>query len=326
MPYELDGNFSDFRRDLPAAKAYMPYPTDTCTMGYKSKKSLLWVYGNFVQYHMRLNPALIPALAEKIDSIFPYNDRLRNKNYFIEGHPLDYIEGVSNSANLERDTTRLKHKRKQNKRKRNRRRKLNESQSKKHTEDGMECVSAAFHVRNGKPGSDGSHRTALQGKEHIIELNKYSEHLKLSNKKVCDVYVAALYLDDTIFMDPEEMKSIPYNIKMLNRTELPDENTEVEALLPQLKKDGFPVHEIFTDYFVDLMLMGIADIFIGSHSNAFTLVAALRRVWHSNAPMNYTSFIDSHYSPPVLVPLEHSIDYWQSWPRGEGGFIGGVEI
>ena len=308
MPYNTDVSISDFRRNLTAAKAYLKYPTDTCTAAFKTKKSLLWVFGNFVQYHMRLNSALVPKIAAKIDSVFPDRHRLRNKNYFLEGHPLDNIEKLNTEKALGKNRP-------------SRRRRLRSSEFKQIDE--KTCVTAALHVRNGMP--DG-HRHSLSGVEHIEMLDKFAVEFALQNKKICEVYVSAFNLDDTIFANPNKMANIAYNIKTLNRTDIPDKKTETEYVLNSLKAAGFPVHDIVAEYLLDIMLMGIADIYIGSHSNLFTIAAGLRRVWHPTAPMNHTSFLNSIFSPPHWVPLDQSVDFWNSWPMNEGGFRGGVGL
>ena len=315
-------NFSDFRRDMDAAKAYLPYPTDVCTMGTKTKKSMLWLVGNFFQYHMRLDPILIPKYASAIENIFPDSLHMENKNYFIQGHPLDHVK-QARRLREEKKQIKTKHEQK----------KLhdsngNDNQSVNDREasiaDNLTCVSAALHVRGGRP--DGS-RKPFHGKEHIAMLDGYGDELARENKKICDVFVGSDHMNNTIFVDTNELRNIPYNIKTIEHIEMPGvPNEEIEFLLTMLHNQNYRFDDIVLEYLLDVHLYALADIFVGSHSSIFTLVASLRVVWRPDVPRVWTGYLDSHTQPPKHITLDKSIEFWHQWQIASGGFLGGVPI
>jgi hypothetical protein len=184
----------------------------------------------------------------------------------------------------------------------------------------MQCVTASLHVRNGHP--DG-HRLPFRGIEHLATLDKYAEELARENKTICTVFVASDRLEHTVFADSKKMSRIPYNIKTLEHIKLPGNDSEIEPMLAEMHASGkYKFEDIYIEYLVDLHLLAMADIYIGSHSNFFSIIAGLRAVWFPEAPYNYTAFLDSHVKPPQLVTLDNSKYFWDGWM--EGGFIGGV--
>lgn len=53
------------------AYQYIPNPSDICTIGIITQKSLLWVFGQMIHYHIRLPPALEHRVETRVQQIFP---------------------------------------------------------------------------------------------------------------------------------------------------------------------------------------------------------------------------------------------------------------
>ena len=257
---------------------FIKKPCDICTLAKKSNKTILWVMGQMLHYHMRLPDFFQRQVDARIETIFP-------KNLTAEIDPI----------------TKLK------------------------------CMSASLHVRGGTPDFS---RRPFDGKDHIHILNQYNKKFKALNSTICKVYVSGDHLEDTIFY-PQELKnqtggnfSAPFTVRngsfvFMSLPRYIAAPGELEHQVKFIKfQSNITMVSLYSEYVEDLLLHAQSDLFVGSHSNMYAAVSALRKAYHPSAKNDMTCFLDSRRSPPPLECL-NTMGAYTFFRDAYAGFNGG---
>lgn len=289
-----------------------------CDIARISKKTLYWTFGQFLHYHiMRVPYHLDDFYYKRLHKVFPRQLEtmadavLHNRN----GHNKHYHHIGRAAASVDPGT-------------------------------GLTCVSAALHVRGGAP--DGK-RVPFTGPEHAKALEKYSSALALSNKTICTVYVAGDHMDAIIFSPNEPVTAnappVEYDVIVPGKevqaqqpfpssfvfTSLPHfrpRPAEIEFQISRLQNssNNITMEYVYAEFVSDLIVFAHADIFIGSHSNVYAIVASLREAYHPEYFNNQSCYLDSHASKrdpsggPSTICLGDSIPFFRD---AFGGFSAG---
>lgn len=190
-------------------------------------------------------------------------------------------------------------------------------------------VTIGVHIRGGSPDQQ---RKPLQVENIVKKVDEKVEELKQRGKIVTQVFMCS----DT---QETSIRSIEYMNKMYPRNFsyviLPHLNysigTEAEFVLrDNISKSNTAVSiptdfEIFSEWLADVEILAHADVFIGSHSNIYVAVAALRVARFPERPMCDTGYFDSHYDPPVWMEEGgNQVHGTPIWKNAFGGFRGGI--
>ena len=258
-------------------------PTDICTLASRSKKTILWVMGQFLHYHMRLPHLWEKKVRARVETIFPkISNKLKKK---------DEIDPVT----------------------------------------GKKCITASIHVRGGTPDFS---RKPMDGTDHYRALQHYNLKLNAKNTTICKVYVSGDHLEDTIFF-PKNLKigevgnfSAAFTVQngsfvFMSLPRYIAAPGELEYQVVNIRNShNITMSYLYSEYIEDLLLHAEADVFIGSHSNIFAIVGALRHAYHPNFKSDQTCYLDSRYSPPPLHCM-NSYDVIAFYHGALGGFNGG---
>ena len=92
----------------------------------------------------------------------------------------------------------------------------------------------------------------------------------------------------------------------------------------RLERNGFSRRTMAMEYFTDVEILAQADAFIGSSSNVYTLVTALRVARGFDSFANHSCFMKLTTSPPTLH-CEGTQDALEEWRHHSfGGYTGGA--
>jgi hypothetical protein len=272
------------------------FPADICTMGKAAKKTILWVFGQFLHYHIRLGTVGKKFIRDRMEQIFP------------------------------------------------------KIAPKVDPKTGYTCVSASIHVRAGAPDFHRKHFNGTEHKEVLVTKSK--ELQKLYNQTICTVYVSSDHLEELIFFPPNTFPSTnitaannnnnhQYSVEFIPSQTMQDEYFTYKTLPhllmepgeieyqvnhwkndPTMASQGVTMEYIYLEYLCDLILFAQTDIFIGSHSNAFAIVAPLRVAYNPGRQNDDTCFLDSRSSYLDLKCLG-TYDAALFFRDAYGGFNGG---
>lgn len=268
------------------ALAFINRPCDICTLARVSKKTILWVLGQLLHYHMRLPHAREKKIRNTVEGVF---QKLSKKSNIKNKEDIDPITG-------------------------------------------MKCVTASIHVRGGSPDFS---RRPFDGTDHYLALKHYNTRLRPKNTTICKVYVSGDHVEDTIFFPKQanrgQVGSFTTGFTVHNESfvfvslpryiALPGE-LEYQAMTIK-KSRNVTMSYLYSEYVEDLLLHAEADIFIGSHSNIFAIVGALRHAYHPEFRSDSTCYLDSRYVPPPLFCMG-SWKVLEFYHAAFGGFNGGA--
>eukprot|EP00981_Chlorochromonas_danica_P010466 scaffold3237_cov179-Ochromonas_danica.AAC.8 len=169
----------------------------------------------------------------------------------------------------------------------------------------VKCLSAGIHVRGGAP--DGR-RVPFDGTAHLATLREMNGWLSKEGKAICTVFVAGDHLETSTFASrfgewgnkPVKNRG-PLTLEEDGMTLyfIPRYNTgiaELELGLDRVKNAAnveFTMKDLYVEYVTDLQILSTLDVYVGSHSNVFALVDAMRTVYRPDARSDLTCFLDS---------------------------------
>ena len=245
----------------------IPKPCDVCNLAKLVKKSMMWVYGQVLHYHIRLPPALERKIQARIQPIFP------------------------NLVNTTRDHRVIQ--------------KVDRI-SYRDPQTGLRCVTAAIHIRSGDPDisriplNGTEHLQVLHeynvrlraqnvticdvyvGSDHIEDTIFFPKDL-LGKSRVGGFSPAIVHRKDSFVF-----KTLPRYIMAPG---------EIEYQIQAIKTSGnITMEYLYQEFMEDALLYSHADIFIGAFSNMFGLVSALRQAYYPQLPNNATCFFNTRKS------------------------------
>jgi hypothetical protein len=193
-------------------------------------------------------------------------------------------------------------------------------------------ITIGVHIRGGQP--DGQ-RKALKVTDVLKKVDEKVEELKLTGKIVTQVFMCSDTQETNIISKEYMTKMYPRNFSYVI---LPHLNysvgTEAEYILRDQttgnKNNNISIliptdFDIYAEWFTDVEILTHADVFIGSHSNIYITVAALRIARFPERPMRDTGYFDTRYDPPVWMEEGgNPIHGTPIWKNAYGGFRGGV--
>lgn len=293
----------------------IPRPCDVCTLGLKSKKSILWVYGQLIHYQLRLPPAMEQKVLENVAKIFP----VKRAASHVDKTKVRYGEHeIHNTSVVPIDDVFKYH--------------YPLEKGKIDPKTGLHCLTAAIQVRGGNPDI---HRKPLNGTEHLKILLEYNERLKHHNFAICEVYVGADHIEETIFYPksfpkgnvgnftiPFHYQHGPFVFKSLPRyISAPG---EIEYQVPAIKKSGnVTMQLLYQEFMEDVWLYTHSDILLASLSNLYRIAASLRQAYYPRLFNNVTCCVNSK-TVPISLSCANSKESNELFSKLYGGFDGGV--
>lgn len=182
-----------------------------------------------------------------------------------------------------------------------------------------QCLTAAVHIRGGLLDCQ---RKPVNGQEHLKELYALNETLLKENKTICSVLLTSDNIYNTIFANVTLGKITDWNgLEVLALPRFTEFKDDLELNLGKLKSNvSFDTRKLFMDWYEDAFLSAHVDIYIGSHSNLFIVVSALRSALHPQLPNEFTCFLDSQRgNAKTCMGTSQMHMFWQAKCRGFNG-------
>jgi hypothetical protein len=165
-----------------------------------------------------------------------------------------------------------------------------------------DSVSIGVHLRGGKPDVG---RKPLQLDEMMTQIDDTVARLAKANQTVSQVYICSDEQDTNIISAEHMSKLYPRKFRYAI---LPHLNysmgTEAEWAFADKKKNLSPA-DVYAEFLADIHILAHADVFIGSRSNIYIVVAALRAASYPDRPLENCGYLDSLSSPPKYVGETH---------------------
>lgn len=189
-------------------------------------------------------------------------------------------------------------------------------------------LTIGYHYRIGH--ADGA-RKPVDVDYHVLVIDSIVNNITNSGSKVEKVYLSGCCTENDHTIISQEKMTEKYNrdykFSILPQTLLG--NGEVEfALTNALRSKSSsrpPTYKLYTEFMADIEAFTRVDIFIGTRSNVYGVVAALRMSRYPDRPKNHTCFLDILLSPPPLI-CEGSNESKLFWTNAYGpwGLLGGT--
>jgi hypothetical protein len=187
-------------------------------------------------------------------------------------------------------------------------------------------IIVGVHIRGGNPDSG---RIVLHISHYIRVIDDLNFALKLENKSIVAVYMCS-DLPEYTFISVEYLtKTYPRSYKYLT---IPPERGSITRLKEQesehfANNNPHEKRKLATEFFMDIDILSNTDIFIGSQSNIYVLVSALRiarNINKINNFYNHSCFLRSeHASKPPDLNCERSYQVTELWKHlSRGGYSG----
>lgn len=172
---------------------------------------------------------------------------------------------------------------------------------------------AALHIRRGRPDSGRNIFNLAHYVGHLVV--KADEHFHRTGVSITRVIVCSDHTADVMAGVDEAMKKFPrsWHYVFANDTALGDGETEIDL---RHAKTAVDRQRLVMEYFSDTEIMAAADLFIGSHSNVYSIVSALRysRV-HGNPSLDtcFVNNLDRHGGLACEGSPEAHTFWWDSY-------------
>jgi hypothetical protein len=163
--------------------------------------------------------------------------------------------------------------------------------------DGVVEGTVGVHIRAGQP----------DGGRHVISLEKYMQAV---DAKAADLAALGIPVH-TVYFTSDDLNSTVRSQHYLEATyprawryvTLPHTTLgkgEQEMMLRSGDWNDTIRTNIVSEFMSDISILAQSHVFIGSHSNIYAVVAALRLARHPSHSLQYTCFFDSHDPQPKL--------------------------
>lgn len=259
-------------------------PLDVCDMGRRSKKPLIWVMGQLILYHMRPRMDIAEDMKKRINYVFDTSNPPQTRVSETFEPSKDYFG-----------------------------------------------VTIGVHIRSGNP--DGGRRPSNISDAFNYITGIILKDMDSSGRYIQMIYICSDDLEGAGIISEEHMIATysykelnqNYTIKILNHTQF-NEKGEVEtnlhkAIAYNLTRPSPRL--VYLEFLTDIEILVSCDIFIGAHSNVYTLVASLRMARYPTRPLNWTSYIDTHRNPAIIYNEQLNHHFWH---QSYGGFDGGASF
>ncbi len=289
----IPGHFGEPLVNKTDAAALIPGPTDICTQAKLTKKSMLWVFGMILHYHMRLPAKTHKVVRDRLMSVFPKGTGNAPKNI----DPITGKECMTASLHIRAgnpDFGRVP---------------LN----------GQEHFDHLLEYNN---------RIADQNRI-ICSVYVSGDHL---DQTIFAKYITEEF-PKSVNNSRSDEKSVLWPSKLVTAREgsflfkfLPHyvlEPYEIEFQVAQIKQHNkLSMEDLYLEFVTDVKVLSAADIFFGSWSNIFIVTDALRNAYRPELPNNSTCFIQSARASKKLE-CRGGGDVLKIWRDLFGGFLGG---
>jgi hypothetical protein len=282
------GAFGEPAIDKEDALDLIPQPCDICTQAKRTKKTLLWIFGMILHYHMRLPPRTHKIVHDRLVSIFPPPssiapvDPITGKTcvtaalHIRAGHP-DFgrvpLYGEEHMKHLREYNEKLA---KQNK------------------------IICSVYI-------SGDHLDQTIFAQYISEEMPKNNSLQLNEAILWPSTLVSTRVDSFVF------KFLPHFVLG---------SGEIEFQVKTIKEQGkITMEDLYLEFVTDVKVLSAADIFFGSWSNIFIVVDALRNAYRPELPHNSTCFIQSSRWDKKLE-CRGGGDVLKIWRDLFGGFSG----
>jgi hypothetical protein len=273
----LNINFTD-------ADLFIDHPVDICTMAKVSQKTLLWVFGQFLHYHMRVPPHLEKFLELRSHQIFP--KRRISDPPIID--PLTGFKCLTAAIQVRGGSPDFSRK----------------------PFDGTDHYRELLKMNKELSKTNQTICSVYVAGDHLDSTIFFPKTVDSSTSTDSAAMTPAYSIRNGSFI----FKSLPHFIPAPG---------ELEYQVLSLKKfQNVTMEYLYAEYLSDILLFSKADILIASFSNVFAVAAPLRVAYHPTIPNNRTCFLDSRFQPPPLKCLG-TWDGMKFFKDAYGGFNGG---
>jgi hypothetical protein len=180
--------------------------------------------------------------------------------------------------------------------------------------EGLVEGTVGVHIRAGRP----------DGGRHVLPLEKYMQavdtkaaDLAAVGIPVHTVYIASDDLNTTVRSQQYLEATYPRTWKYIILPHTTLGSGEQEMMLRSGDWNDTIRTNIVSEFMADIAILAQAHVFIGSHSNIYAVVGALRLARYPMHPLQYTCFFDSH-EPQVKLSCEGSDTSMQFWSKSFG--------
>jgi hypothetical protein len=251
-------------------------------------------HGSILHFLLRLNPTVLKVVEDRFKLVYPHVSML---DYAYRTNPIV-------QARL--------------------RRRLADSSG--NNDARTRHISVGVHLRAGAP--DGG-RQALTLDDVMKQLDATVERVRLRGDIVSKVFICSDTQDTNIRSSEYMASAYPRNFTYVVLPHLNySTGTEAEfAMRDDIKNHVNIKFQVFAEFMTDVLLLVHSDVFLGSHSNVYVTVAALRMALFPGRPVVDTGYLDSHFSPPrYMGEGEYKNRGTPIFHNGYGGFDGGTSF
>ncbi len=274
----LNINFTD-------ADLFIDHPVDICTMAQVSKKTILWAFGQFLHYHMRVPQHIEKYIEKRSNQVFP---KKRPSDPPIVD-PLSGYKCLTAAIQVRGGSPDFSRK----------------------PFDGTDHYRELLKMNSQLAAVNQTICTVYVAGDHLDSTIFFPKTIDTAQSNEN----AAMTPDYSIRNGSFIFKSLPHFIPGPG---------ELEYQVMALKKyRNVTMEYLYAEYLCDIQLFSKADILIASFSNVFAVTAPLRVAYHPYIPNNRTCFLDSRYQPPPLKCLG-TWDGVKFFKDAYGGFNGGA--
>lgn len=268
-------------------QGFIPYPTDICTQGKKTQKTMLWIFGQLIHYHIRLPSQSQKKIENSFALLFHTETRLGSQSKEVNS---------SNDNQHYKCRTASIHVRSGN------------PDQARRGFTGSEHLAILRNYNNQLKYEQKRICTVYVSGDHLQDTIFFKMYANETNNSSVFTPAYSVQIDDMVF------KALPRYIA--------DEG-EIEYQISRIKSSShITMHQIYLEYVEDIYFHSHVDYFIGSHSNMYAMIAPLREAYHPSWSNNRTCFLDSHFNPSPLICLGEGRNI--AFFRGAyGGFKGG---
>eukprot|EP00667_Euglena_gracilis_P011662 EG_transcript_11923 len=285
---EIQAAFTDDAFNYSLADSSM----SVCDLAREFQKPTLWVIGNLIRYHLRFSAEQSDTMQSQILTALHGRTEARPKHQYGAvvfheeyKHKLQDAHFLSFASYLQPRTT----------------------------------LSAGIHVRAGRP--DGKRRV-LDVAQYLAALDRKAEaSVQAGGPPLAHVYLCSNVPGVALGSLENLYQRFPRNYTYQTLPHMSFGNAEAEHVLRlALRRRGTwvpPARDVFMEYVIDVEVLTRADIFIGTHSNVYAVVAALRLTLFPERPLEHTCFLDPHQRQARLV-CEGSEEARRFWLKSFG--------
>ncbi len=286
------GHFGEPLVNKTDAAALIPGPSDICKQARLTKKSMLWVFGMILHYHMRLPAKTHKVVRDRLMSVFPHGG-----SPSVKTDPITGKECMTASLHIragQPDFGRVA---------------LNGQEHYNHLLNYNARLAPSNRIICTVYVS-GDHLDQTIFAKYITEEFPKSVNNSRSDEKSVLWPSRLVTAKEGSFL----FKFLPHYVF---------EPGEIEFQVRKIKEHNkLSMEDLYLEFVTDVKVLSAADIFFGSWSNIFIVTDALRNAYRPELPNNSTCFIQSARASKKLE-CRGGGDVLKIWRDLFGGFLGG---